>query len=220
MGICKAINNSSTPPRGLELFFRLPPGSATSNLNTSLDASSQTKLLLARLCAPLKLPNLSQLTHSQRLFSIATDTDVRMLVIKEQHEFFLFMDIRADWQWTSFSMTPRKWVLATEHYNSCLEDLNKKASSPTIKKNPRALMEALGGVEEKVTSRLIKNDFICTQSSLVLPVRPLTQSTDSYQVQDRDILEMALFCCAPGETRIPTGRKKGTGVHNYECIDL
>jgi hypothetical protein len=141
-----------------------------------LDASSQTKPLIARLCAPLKLPDPSQLTRSQRLFSIATDTDVRTLVIKEPHEFFLFMNIRAERQWASFNMTPRKWVSATEHYNLRLEDLNKAANRTTIKKNPRALVEALGGVEEKVTSRLIKGDFVCTPSKSILPVSPLTRS--------------------------------------------
>jgi hypothetical protein len=92
--------------------------------------------------------------------------------IKDDKEFFLFMDMRAENQWASFKMTPKKWVLATQNYNSRLEALNSTRHCINVPKNPRALMETLGDVESKVASRILKNDFICESFQIANCDRP------------------------------------------------
>jgi hypothetical protein len=81
--------------------------------------------------------------------------------IKDDGEFYLFMDMRADNQWASFNMTPKKWVAATQAYNTRLEALNSQNHRLTVAKNPRALADMLGEVESKVTSHILRNDFVC-----------------------------------------------------------
>jgi hypothetical protein len=79
------------------------------------------------------------------------------MAIKGDDEFFLFMDMRAERQWTSFNMTSRKWVGATTSYNIRLEAKNIAA----VKKNPRALVDLLGRIEPKISKRIIDQDFKC-----------------------------------------------------------
>jgi len=50
-------------------------------------------------------PDLQQLTPSQRIFSIATRTDIRSLTISGDVEFYLFMQLRAERGWATFKMT-------------------------------------------------------------------------------------------------------------------
>lgn len=76
-------------------------------------------------------------------------------------EFFLFMDMRVEFQWVSFSMTSRRWIVATEEYNARLEVLNKKQGLSTVKKNPRALLDKLGEIETKVSARIFSKNYTC-----------------------------------------------------------
>ena len=116
--------------------------------------------------------------------------------IKADTEFYLFMDMRAEHQWASFNMTPKKWVIATQAYNSRLEALNKTEHRATITKNPRALMDMLGEVESKVANRLLKNDFVCKLKSHL--AHHDLNHTDPHSLaysceeQDRSFLEEAL----------------------------
>lgn len=66
-------------------------------------------------------PEFERLTKSQRLFSLATQMDVRSLNISGDVEFYLFMEMRAEGQWVSFRMTPPKWVSETSEYNSRMQ---------------------------------------------------------------------------------------------------
>lgn len=80
-------------------------------------STAPTNNLLATLSAPLQLPTEPpHLTRSQRIFSIATQTDIRSLTLKDE-EFRLFMDMRAEMQWATFNMTSPKWAEATREYN-------------------------------------------------------------------------------------------------------
>lgn len=106
-------------------------------------------------------PELQKLTKSQRLFSLATKIDVRSLKISTNPEFYLFMEMRSEQQWTSFKMTSRKWVTATDEYNKRLEDSNKKECCQTFKKNPRALLDKLIEVEVAVLKRIVTQNFAC-----------------------------------------------------------
>lgn len=114
---------------------------------------------------PLRIPESLQargLTRSQLIFSAGTSIDPRALKIAGDDEFFLFMDHRARYGWTSFGMTTQKWATSAKIYNSELEDLSKKKHTTFIKKNPRALMEKLGEIEPKILDRVLRNNYACT----------------------------------------------------------
>jgi hypothetical protein len=83
------------------------------------------------------------------------------LSISKGNEFFLFMDMRAEQQWTSYGTSPRQWAKATNEYNTRLEALAKSSKFPFIPKNPRALMDKLGEIEPKISDRLLRQDFQC-----------------------------------------------------------
>ncbi|KAF8178001.1 hypothetical protein BJ912DRAFT_1146430 [Pholiota molesta] len=112
---------------------------------------------------PLQLPAELKdqgLTRSQLLFSIGTTVDPRALRILGDDEFYLFMDMRAELQWISFSMTSSKWAIATKAYNERLAKLGKEKHFNVIKKNPRALMDKLNEIEPMISERLGDKDFI------------------------------------------------------------
>lgn len=111
--------------------------------------------------ALLPLPDdMSGLTRSQWLFSIATNIHIDSLTIKDANEFFLFMEMRRESKWASFNMTPKRWVLATEEYNTRLAQI---LNVPTlaVKKNPRALMTKLSEIEAIILTRLSTQNFTC-----------------------------------------------------------
>ncbi|THG93316.1 hypothetical protein EW026_g7888 [Hermanssonia centrifuga] len=111
------------------------------------------------LCVPLPLPPSSKLTRSQLLFNILTGVDHRALIITGDVEFFLFMDLRKEFQWASFRMTPRGYVEATQLYNEQLERVNRANGHTTVRKNPRALMNKLAEIEPRILQRLATQDF-------------------------------------------------------------
>lgn len=92
--------------------------------------------------------------------------DVRSLAVQGDIEFYLFMEMRAEFQWTSFMMTSQKWVSATHIYNERLEQQTRVRGVPFIRKNPRALMEKLGEIEPKISKRLLTKNFKCLSFSL------------------------------------------------------
>jgi hypothetical protein len=97
-------------------------------------------------------------TRSQRLFSISTGIDPRSLTFQSSDEFYMFMDMRAEFKWLSYQMTSKRWVLATEEYNC---RLMKKNGQSVVPKNPQALLCALGDIEPKLMSKITKNDYTC-----------------------------------------------------------
>jgi len=144
--------------RGLDAFFKphrstsLPGAISNKPRVTSSGTNSSPVDPLKKLSSLLKLPDSQKLTRSERLFSLATKTDVRSMSIRDDGEFYLFMDMRAENLWASFNMTSCKWVTATQDYNTRLEALNVGRNRPTIKKNPRALLELLGEIEARIIS--------------------------------------------------------------------
>lgn len=88
--------------------------------------------------------------------------------ISSDVEFHLFMDMRAEFVWISFKMTPKQWVAATETYNNHLKEKNHANGSETVKKNPQALLQKLGKIEVAVMNCVTKNDFKCEFSSCSL----------------------------------------------------
>ena len=120
---------------------------------------------LEMLRRPLKLPLVVQkkgLTRSQLLFSVGTSIDARALKITGDDEFYLFMDMRAEFQWTSFGMTAMKWASATQIYNTRLEALGKEKHFQVIPKSPRALADKLNEIEPKIIERIRQKNYTCT----------------------------------------------------------
>ena len=54
-------------------------------------------------------------------------------------------------------MNPRKWLAATNEFNSRLEALNASKSIGHIPKHPRTLMEQPGNVDTKIATRIAYN---------------------------------------------------------------
>ncbi|KAJ3554298.1 hypothetical protein NM688_g3185 [Phlebia brevispora] len=116
---------------------------------------------ILKLTQKLPLPNASAgLTRSQAFFTRLTAIDVRALKIDGSSEFFLFMDMREEFQWASFHMNPFKWVRAAHKFNGRLTALNHQNGQGTIRKHLRALVDCLQRVETTVLSRLSRSDFI------------------------------------------------------------
>lgn len=124
---------------------------------------------------PSEQPDDSNLTRSQQLFGVATGIDVRALQIMESHEFHLFMDMRAEKVWQSFSMTPKGWVSAANEYNTRLQKLcMEKALPQPVNKNPLALLRKLGEIEPQLINRLLSNNFACESPHPILPMPSLS----------------------------------------------
>ena len=105
-----------------------------------------------------------ELTRSQLIFSLATQTDPRTLTIQRGDEFFLFMDLRAEHQWASYKMTSHKWILATKAYNLRLQSSCSLNGHSYIAKNPRALMDKLSEIEQIIAHRITTGNYMCTHS--------------------------------------------------------
>ncbi|OBZ65553.1 hypothetical protein A0H81_14418 [Grifola frondosa] len=133
--------------KGCEWWVLVPPVSSRPTASVSSSLSM------------LPLLTISGLSRSQRIFSVATGINVLSLSITAKHEYLVFMDLRLEQQWTSFAMTPRKWVTAANDYNARLESVNRSNGRSTIYKTPRALMEKLGAVEPEILSRFASSNF-------------------------------------------------------------
>ncbi len=113
---------------------------------------------VSALTAPLPLPPAqSKLTRSELFFKSHTEIHPNSLIIDGDSQFYLFMEMRAEQQWVSFNMTPAKWVLATEAYNTRLALEHPDA----VQKNPKALLKKLSDVESLIEGKIAKQDFSC-----------------------------------------------------------
>ncbi|KAF9078661.1 hypothetical protein BDP27DRAFT_1412611 [Rhodocollybia butyracea] len=147
-------------------FFSLASASAplpapSSFPNTPVAQKTDVSDLIAPLPLPPSepmsstAPNGPKLSRSQIFFQLHTEIHPDSLIIKGDDQFFLFMDMREGLKWTSFGMTPNKWVTATTVYNQRLS-----ASQPNaVPKTPRALLKKLAEVEEIIHNKIAKNDF-------------------------------------------------------------
>src|SRR5712672_716698 len=134
-------------------------GTPTGAFEKSKSGSASISSLSQRLPPPVR--SMAGLTRSQSLFSIFTGVDARALAINGSDEFFLFMDLRAEQRWVSYNMNSRKWLVATNEFNSRLEALNTLEGIGHIPKHPRTLMEQLGNVETKIATRIACNNLTC-----------------------------------------------------------
>ncbi|KAI0704824.1 hypothetical protein C8Q76DRAFT_631245 [Earliella scabrosa] len=110
----------------------------------------------------LPFPNITGITRSQRVFSIATGIDPRTLSFgsaSDRLEFFAFMDLRDRNKWASYKMTNFDWVCAASMYNVEISKINAKHGKQLPMKTPRALMEKLGEIESAILTRIRTSNY-------------------------------------------------------------
>ena len=76
------------------------------------------------------------------------------------------MKVRAERGWMLYKMSPRKWLEETRIYNEGLEEKTKEEGGQFISKTPRALVEKLAEIKDKVLMHLATDDFRCKWSVL------------------------------------------------------
>ncbi|KAG2738529.1 hypothetical protein P692DRAFT_20758853, partial [Suillus brevipes Sb2] len=150
-------------------------------------------------------------TRSQCLFSISTGIDPRSLTFQNSDEFYLFMEMRAEFKWLSYQMTSKRWVMATEEYN---HRLIKKAGQSVIQKNPQALLRALGDIEPKLMSRITKNDYTSRTNSESFwrrhcSVVSLVKEEPGRKARKAQTCSRCLTIMYPGPENSPLNHKKG-----------
>lgn len=96
------------------------------------------------------------------------------MIIEDDDEFFVFMDLRLKYQWASFKMTSRQAVEAANAFNQEMKARNSTAGRLTVMKNPRAIVEKLTEMEEKIIRKIKTKNYTCESLSyLVLLARVL-----------------------------------------------
>ncbi|OBZ70789.1 hypothetical protein A0H81_09131 [Grifola frondosa] len=127
--------------------------------------NERVNVLITPLPIPPPVDELKALTRSKRLFRACTGIDVRALRIETDIEYYLFMDMRYEGRWASFSMTSCKWVTVTAEYNAKLAEKLTGTEANIIPKNPRALIDKLGKVEALVIDKISHNDYSSSRGS-------------------------------------------------------
>ncbi|KIK80481.1 hypothetical protein PAXRUDRAFT_233560 [Paxillus rubicundulus Ve08.2h10] len=95
-------------------------------------------------------------TRSQHLFALTTGIDSRSLVINGNKEFFLFMDMCAEFSWVSHRMTPKEMGRSNRRIQPTPRQRTRSWGSH---KEPTG--QKLGEIEPKLMNTIIKNDFKC-----------------------------------------------------------
>ncbi|KAG1776098.1 hypothetical protein EV702DRAFT_1269133 [Suillus placidus] len=150
-------------------------------------------------------------TRSQRLFSIATGINPHSLTIQHSDEFYLFMNMRAEFKWLSYQMTSKRWVQATEEYNCHLVE---KMGRSVIQKNPQALLHALGDIEPKLMNRIIKDEYTSKSNNetfwryhcSVVPLVKEERGKKPRKVQTCSRCQTIMY---PGAENSPLNHKRG-----------
>ena len=106
-----------------------------------------------------------KLTKKQLYFLSSSKTDPRSYTIERGREFFIYMDLREQRQWSSFRMTPKSWQDATRLLN---EELREQLSSSAPPKIPRALVDKLAEVEQRILQRIQTGNHKCECAFLII----------------------------------------------------
>ncbi|OJT10741.1 hypothetical protein TRAPUB_12742 [Trametes pubescens] len=136
------------------------------NTTAAADHSStnSTSSCIATLVAPLLLPKTA--TSDAKTPSCDLYQSPRPKV-PEDIEFFVFMDLRAEQKRTSFSISSRMSVGATEEFNSRLAiRYTEKGLPPPFPKHPRALADKLADIETTIIKKISANDYTWNLRSL------------------------------------------------------
>ncbi|KAG0698511.1 hypothetical protein DFH29DRAFT_1018080 [Suillus ampliporus] len=155
--------------------------------------------------------NQADQTWSQHLFSIAMGIDPHSLTFQNSEEFYLFMNMRAEFKWVSYQMTSKHWVLATEEYNC---HLVKKMGQSIIQKNPQALLRTLGDIEPKLMNRTIKDEYTSKSNNKTFwryhcAVVPLIKEERGKKPQKAQTCSCCQTIMYPGAENSPLNHKRG-----------
>ncbi|OAX36082.1 hypothetical protein K503DRAFT_772845 [Rhizopogon vinicolor AM-OR11-026] len=152
------------------------------------------------------------MTRSQHFFMIATRIDARAMQITGDIKFHLFMDMRAEFAWISFKMTPKQWALATETYNTRLEEKNHATGLETVKENPQAPPRKPGDIEVAVMNLVVKNDFKSRSGSETFWRRHCASSFQPSSPISTTTFLTPLSLRFTRPTRVPAARQSCTPV--------
>ncbi|KAI0684783.1 hypothetical protein BC835DRAFT_1292151, partial [Cytidiella melzeri] len=167
---------------------------------------------------PLPLPDdMLGLTRSARLFKIHTGIDPTALKIGGGAEYYLFMDLRQQHQWASHRMNSHSYVEAVQLYNDALAIANKnRPDCPTLRKNPRAIMDKLGEVEAEVLDRIRRSDFVAKCSGTLTfwtrhcaAVNLVSTNTTEKKRQTASVCSRCQTVMHPGKEGTPENHKRG-----------
>ncbi|KAG2059579.1 hypothetical protein BDR06DRAFT_1066230, partial [Suillus hirtellus] len=151
------------------------------------------------------------ITRSQHLFSIATGIDPRSLTFQNSDEFYLFMNMQAEFKWVSYQMTSKCWVLAMEEYNRCL---TQEAGRSVIQKNPQALLCVLGDIEPKLMNRIIRGEYTSKRNNETFwrhhcSVVPLVKEERGKKPRKAQTCSRCQTIMYPGPENSPLNHKRG-----------
>ena len=76
--------------------------------------------------------------------------------IKKSEEFYLFMNMHAEFKWISHEMTSKRWIEAMGEYNKCPII---KCGLSAILKHPLTLLQKLGELEPRLMNRIMKGNY-------------------------------------------------------------
>ncbi|KAG0697389.1 hypothetical protein DFH29DRAFT_878740 [Suillus ampliporus] len=142
---------------GASTQHQLPTATPDSTPPDPVAVISPAAINSAATLAPILRP--PGMTRSQHFFTIATRINAHAMQISGDIEFHLFMDMRVEFTWISFKMTPKQWAVATETYNDRLEEKSRASGLEMVKKKTQALLRKLGEIEVAVMNHVAKNDF-------------------------------------------------------------
>ncbi|KAG2120419.1 uncharacterized protein F5147DRAFT_563009 [Suillus discolor] len=151
------------------------------------------------------------ITQSQHLFSIATGIDPHSLTFQNSDEFYLFMDMRAEFKWLSCQMTLKHWVLPMEEYNCCF---TQKAGRSVIQKNPQALLHVLGDIKPKLMNHIIRDGYTSKRNNETFwchhcSVVPLVKEERGKNPRKAQTCSCCQTIMYPGPKNSPLNHKRG-----------
>ncbi|THH23139.1 hypothetical protein EUX98_g8034 [Antrodiella citrinella] len=138
---------------------------SAADVSTTLVGGTSSNGHRADLYALLPLPSANAsnkgLTRTELLFKGATAVDPRGLEVGRVHpqEFYVFMELREQFGWTSFGMSSRSWIAAARTYNRCLESKSVEHNFTFVAKSARALQTKQGSVEATIMKKVSSGDY-------------------------------------------------------------
>ncbi|KAG1751552.1 uncharacterized protein EDB91DRAFT_1078312 [Suillus paluster] len=157
-------------------------------------------LVTANVLNSRRLPALAMTTHQ------SPPVNETKQARPSPNEFYLFMNMWAEFKWLSYQMTLKGWVLAMEEYNC---HLIGKMGQSVIQKNLQALLRALGDIEPKLMNCIIKDEYTSKRNNKTFwrhhcSVVPLVKEEQG---------EKTCSCCQtimyPGPENLPLNHKRG-----------
>ncbi|KAJ3744556.1 hypothetical protein EV360DRAFT_57566, partial [Lentinula raphanica] len=171
IGLDSEIEEKPVTQLQIHPFFMSVASNRTQTTMQSIDEATVSKDLpiikttssIGMLTSPLpfRLDPARSLTRSQLLFESCSNIHPKSLIVDGDVEYHLFMEMRQEFQWVSYAMTPHRWVQATLEFNARL----KAKDASLLPKLPRALSNKLGDIEKIVGERIATNNYTAKSGS-------------------------------------------------------